>query len=273
MLRFLPHFGTGVIASTKEALGLAQPKAPPEALIFNEPQYGGDRSYGLGWEAHPYSKIIVFGLPKSGNNWVKGLLSDYFEKPGINPFQDVEKSGIGITHKPLSTEIRSRQDFIHGVCLVRDLRDLIASYYHYSLTHRFRDARRTYQFDDPEAFYFDWFLSMAVDQYGFMTFVEDYARLSVPVLRYERLWDNPMAEMRKLLLRWGIEFDESRMSEAIEKNSLEALQTTGRIFEKHIDKSHFRKGGYGNYKSDLPPKIVADIEERFSGLQKRWGYA
>src|SRR5690606_18504082 len=28
--------------------------------IFNEPEYGGDRSYGLPWDAHPHAKIVVF---------------------------------------------------------------------------------------------------------------------------------------------------------------------------------------------------------------------
>jgi len=62
------------------------------------------------------------------------------------------------------------------------------------------------------------------------------------------------------------------MQAAIDKNSLQNLQSTGKTFEIHIDASHFRKGGYGNYRDDLPPKVVADINERFRDLQKRWGY-
>ena len=36
--------------------------------------------------------------------------------------------------------------------------------------------------------------------------------------------------------------------------------------------THFRKGGHGNYKNDLPPNIVADISNRFRATQSRWGY-
>jgi hypothetical protein len=244
----------------------------PRAAIFNEPEYGGDRSYGLTWDAHPAAKIVIFGLPKSGNNWLRALLTDYFEVPGINIFNQRDARGIGLTHVPISPQIEMRTDFIHGALIVRDLRDVVASYYHYTKTERYRSARREYQYEDAEAFYYDFFLSIAVPQFRVNTFADEYARLGVPVIRYERLWDHPVDEMRKLILRWGLPFDRDRMKIVIEKNSLENLKISGKTFEIHIDAAHFRKGGYGNYKEDLPARIVADITERFEVLQKRWGY-
>ncbi|MGI8527244.1 MAG: sulfotransferase domain-containing protein [Pseudolabrys sp.] len=247
-------------------------QVPARAPIFNEPDYGGDRSYGLTWDAHPAAKIAIFGFPKSGNNWLKAVLTDYFQMPGINLFNQREARGIGLTHIPFSPEIEARTDFIHGVLIVRDLRDVVASFYHYSQTARYKNARRDFQYDSPEAFYYDWFLPITTHQFQINSFADDYARLSVPVLRYERMWDHPLDETRKLVLRWGMPFDVDRMKEAIKNNALENLKVSGKTFEIHIEASHFRRGGYGNYSEDLPPKIVADINERFRDLQRRWGY-
>ena len=242
------------------------------SAIFNDPQYGGDQSYGLGWDAHPNAKVVVFALPKSGNVWLMALLSDYFGVPSINIFNEPEKKGVGMTHFPFSDEIRSRDDIIHGVCLVRDIRDVISSFYHYSQTERFRSARRDFQYTDIHAFYYDWFLPIVVPQYRVHRNSAEYAQLCVPVIRYERLYDDPVSELRKLILRWGLRFDELRAKEVISMNSIERLKENGKALDVYVDKSHFRKGGYGDYKQTLPQHIIDDISERFRELQRRWGY-
>jgi hypothetical protein len=275
-----PSFsGLGQLAKLVGRRTIHQAKSPEMPLpsserapIFNEPEYGSDRSYGLSWDAHPAAKIVIFGLPKSGNNWLKALLTDYFGVPGINAFNQRNARGVSLTHFPFSPEIETRLDFIHGVVLVRDLRDIVASYYHYANTTRYRKARPDYQYEDVEAFYYDFFLSIKVPQYRVENFAAEYARLGVPVVHYERLWDSPLDEMRKLILRWGFSFDRNRMQEAIESNSLGKLRASGKTFEIHIDAAHFRKGGYGNYKDELSAKIVTDINERFRDVQRRWGY-
>jgi hypothetical protein len=242
------------------------------SAIFNEPEYGGDRSYGLGWDAHPNAKIVVFGLPKSGNVWLKSLLADYFRVPGINIFNQLNEKGVGITHMPFSDGICARDDIIHGACIIRDIRDVISSYYHYSQTERFRSARRDFQYTDIYAFYYDWFLPIVVAQHRVHSFAAEYAELGVPVVRYERLYDDPMDELRKLVLRWGSHFDEAHAHQIVDANSLDNLKKSGKTLEIHVDKSHFRKGGYGDYKETLPQRIIQDIGDRFGALQKRWGY-
>ena len=165
-----------------------------------------------------------------------------------------------------------RADIIHAACLIRDLRDVVASFFPYTQTEQFRKARPEYQFDDVETFYYDWFLSVVVPQYRVHTFAEEYAERLVPVVRYERLYDDTLGEMRKLIRRWGLVFDEAKMKHAIALNSLDRLKLGGKQAEIFVEASHFRKGGYGNYKHDLPAKISTDVSQRFYALQSRWGY-
>ncbi len=40
----------------------------------------------------------------------------------------------------------------------------------------------------------------------------------------------------------------------------------------HIPKSHFRKGGTGNYKRELTDNIIKDLNIRFSDYLSDWGY-
>ena len=80
----------------------------------------------------------------------------------------------------------------------------MASFYPYTQTDQFKRARPEYHFDSVENFYYDWFLSIIVPQYGVHTFAEEYAQLSVPVIRYERLYDDTLGEMERLIKRWGL---------------------------------------------------------------------
>ena len=65
----------------------------------------------------------------------------------------------------------------------------------------------------------------------------------MPYVRYEDLYDDPQAEMRRYHYRSGV-------------------ATT-----------HFRKGGYGGYKRELPARILDDVNTRFEGFLRRWGYS
>ena len=62
------------------------------------------------------------------------------------------------------------------------------------------------------------------------------------------------------------------MKSSIAENSFERLKKSGKQAEIFVETTHFRKGGYGNYKNDLPPNIVTDINNRFRAMQSRWGY-
>ena len=131
------------------------------------------------------------------------MLCDYFNVPQINMFNQPDGRGVALTHIPFSPEIKMRADIIRGPYLIRDLRDIVASFYPYTQTDQFKRARPEYRFDSVENFYYDWFLSIIVPQYRVHTFADEYAQLGVPVIRYERLYDDTLGEMENSLNAGG----------------------------------------------------------------------
>lgn len=249
-----------------------QQRVESRSLVFNPSEVYWNQSYGTALAAVPNGKIVVFGLPKSGNVWMKSLIADYFDLPGVEPVRDLEHRGVGICHWAFRDDFLRRADFLHAVCLVRDVRDVVASYFPYSQTPRFLAARPEFHYRDVDSFYYEWFLSRMVTTYRWSTHSAEYAAMGVPVVRYERLWTDPSGELERLIRRWGLEVDHARIQRVVDQNSLERLQQTGKHLDVSIPPDHFRKGGSGSHRDELPPHIIDDINERFAEFLFRWGY-
>lgn len=221
-------------------------------------------------------KIVIFGLQKAGNTWLLSLLSDTFELPAFfNVYdpQQIGTRGIVSTHDPLTSEIWSRSDFVHAVCLVRDLRDIVLSYFHYMQTESFQHDVPKAKYPDIESFYFDWFLSRMAVAHRYETYWDEYASHGVPVVRYERLVADTRGELQRLFERWGLAYDPTKLDHAIKQNEFGSLKRKGKKIGKvQIEASHFRKGKAGTFRDELPENIVRDINNRFGATLTRWGY-
>jgi len=247
---------------------------PPISPIFVEPDSVNVFTDRRTLADVPNGKIVIFGLQKAGNTWLHSLLADTFDMPYLFYLNEVATPGVLSTHLPFCNEIKFRHDFTHGVCLVRDLRDMIVSYFEYMQTASYQSDIPYAKYADIETFYYDWFLSRLVPAHRFHTYWEEYAERGVPVLRYERLRQDTKAELVRLFERWSQPYDEARLDKAIAANELQALKKTGKqLGDVQIATSHFRKGLSGSYKTELPPAILADVEERFGKVLKRWGYS
>ena len=240
--------------------------------IFNAPRSFWDRSYGATIRKSNCSKVVVLGFPKSGNTWLMALLADYLQIPTIDPVNDRFKYGVGISHLPFTDYIGSRTDFRHAACLVRDPRDVIVSFFHYSQTDHFRAARPEFHYNGIHSFYYDWFLSRSAPAHIWETHAETYARLGVPIVRYEALKQDTAGELQRLLLRWGLPVNEERIQGAVAANDIKTLRESGKKLHVAVPPSRFRRGVSGGYKDDLPAEIQLDIEKRFSRIFERWGY-
>lgn len=247
-------------------------ETPWKSPIFEHPRSFWLTAYGIDVGSRPDGKIVVFGFPKSGNSWAVSLLADYYECPVVDPVADVGATGVGMTHLPFCRHVANRPDFLRGVCMVRDPRDVILSYFHYSQTDAFKRARPEFHYQDLRTFYYDWFLSRAAPAHRFNWHADHYASLGVPILRYEALRANSADELDRLLRVWGDAPDPTRVEASVDANELSKLRREGKMLNTFTSSSHFRKGAVGDFKTELPADIIIDAEMRFNAMIARWGY-
>jgi len=266
------NVGSTPIALLMNAAGPQMYRAPHKAPVFNHALSYWYRAYGIQLRDVPRAKIVIFGVPKSGNVWLQSLLCESLALRPIDPIAQTDVSGVGMTHLPFCAAVADRRDFLHGVCLVRDPRDVLASFYRYSKTAHFRSARPEFHYEDWDEFYYDWYLSRALPAFDLLGHSDTYARLGVPIVRYERLRINPLREVVRLLKRWGLALDEQAVASAVKENEISRLRTNGKSLNIEVPPSHFGSGTIGNFKSEIPAEILLDFENRFSSLLSRWGY-
>ena len=86
--------------------------------------------------------------------------------------------------------------------------------------------------------------------------IDGYVEFGWPILRYESLVDEPNETLKILFDRWNINVTEKKISNAIKNSSLKSMRKGGgkQLIKTH--KSHFRKGGYGQYRKELPTKFL-----------------
>jgi len=211
------------------------------------------------------------GFPKSGNVWLTSLIANVLELP-------VEKrnnfSRVYYVHKSLNKKFLHDPKLYRGVVLVRDLRDVIVSLYYWLKTEGYKNYYKhgPHQiFNDLETMYIEFFLRRFA-QLPVETMIEDYVRRGWPVVKYERLWDQTEVELQRLFEIWGIAVEAEKIKNAVESNRIEKLKKKGGVLESYIERDHFRKGGYGQYKTEILPHILKDIETRYGDYLRSWGY-
>ena len=229
-------------------------------------------SYGKDLKKVKNGKWLIVGLPKSGNHWLLYLIADCLNLEIIHLTRDINKSGACMTHNYFSLSIVFRKDFIFACYIIRDIRDVIVSYYNYSQTEFYREMDPTCLFNDIQSFYYQYFLSKIVPKYNWTEHPDKYIEHGIPLIKYEDLWDNTKQEVNTLFSRWGINIDNNIIMKAINSNNFDKLSKAGRDFWEKIPTTHYRKGGYGGYKTDLPQKVLDDINYRFGNYLMRWGY-
>ncbi|MGV8081435.1 MAG: sulfotransferase domain-containing protein [Syntrophales bacterium] len=215
--------------------------------------------------------FLVVGFPKSGNVWLTSMIADCLELP-VDRKNEIPRAYF--VHKSLNKKFLYDPYLYRGVALVRDLRDIIVSLFHWLKTDGYKHYYKhgPHQiFSDIETMYIEFFLRRFA-QLPVETMIEEYVRRGWPVIKYERLWDQTEIELRRLFDIWRIPVEEERIRSAAEKNRIDMLKKEGGVLETYIERDHFRQGGYGQYKSEIPPHILKDIEKRFGDYLRSWGY-
>lgn len=239
----------------------------PAFLIPKYPNYG-QLSEKFTEQA---GEIRIVGFPKSGNVWLTSLIATCL---GVDVNAAKGACRVTHTHQKMKNEDLFNKQLLRGAVLIRDLRDIIVSLYHFTKTDHFKNAiGRHFIFDDIETMYTDFFLPYYVNRIQMLeTLPDEYVQLGWPVIRYERFCDAPEQELKRLFQVWNIQVTEHAILNSIKQNSLNAMRTGKGKTTEEVQSTHFRKGGYGNYKKEIPAHILADIEYRFGDYLRRWGY-
>ena len=225
------------------------------------------------------SQFAVIGLPKSGNNWLAFLLQDALSLAYKSPREakSFRNRALFKTHEKLGPDLLFRPRLHFGVYLMRDLRDIVCSFYHHTKTERYVLVNPVSRFESLEDFYFEHFLTRLVPTFGWIEHAQSYIARGVPLIKYERLFDAPEQELQRLFHRWGVEVAQERLTQAISNNEIGSLRKGGKTVASgdesfRVQSDHFRRGGYGHYAQELPPVVLRDIESRFANYLSRWGY-
>lgn len=215
--------------------------------------------------------FLVAGYPKSGNVWLTSIIAECLCLP---VGENVQSCRVYYVHKALNEKFLYDPNLLRGVALVRDLRDIIVSLFHWLKTDGYKNYHKhgPHQiFYDIESMYIEFFLRR-FSQLSIETMIEGYVKRGWPLIKYEKLWDYPEQEIGRLFKIWGIPVEDHVIKEAVEKNKIDNLKRSGGVLETYIERDHFRKGGYGQYKSEIPAHILTDIEIRYGDYLKSWGY-
>lgn len=217
-------------------------------------------------EVHPADTFIV-SFPKSGNTWVRFLIAcmqyptEEISFRNIERFvPDIHKSRRLIDEMSPPRIIKSHRTcfdaFPRFVYVFRDGRDAMISYHEYSVGRGwFKGSLREFLSSDAAHTYGSW----ARHTMEAMQYIEMYPERALSV-RYEDLLASPEAEASRIAMFCGVDADQDRVAQAVERCRLPRLRE---IELRHggetedSDTTFFRHGGSGHWRSDVRAEQLA----------------
>jgi estrone sulfotransferase len=223
---------------------------------------GSEAAFRMNLDEIRGDDVFLCSYPKSGNTWLRFILAHLLSsRTDITPrnvdelVPDVyaanEKANALASPRILKTHHALLHEFPKTIYVVRDVRDVMLSYYHYQKALGVFDGS------------FGEFIDVADTLHPFgswSTHVEKAIAFAaqhpqrVLLLRYEDLQQNPEAEIEKLIAFLGLPVKHS-IKEAIMLSSFDRLQTLeaehGSSFSDKSGKQFFRSGKTGEGKTQL----------------------
>ncbi len=233
--------------------------------VFLEPTYSGwwnvSRTQG---EKPP--KILIVGTPKTGNMWMKHLLSTIYDLPPValptifdpSVTDQAGASWVTLQHYELEPDVLAWAKR-HGAIFVTMMRhpgDALVSLWH-MMHNKSYDPGADLRF--LQLLLHD---SAQMDEYALQYVKEHFAQvvqLSLNwensgvslVVRYEDLWRDPVATLTRLTDSIH-PVSQERIESAIDVCDINMLRKLGNDPQRKF----FRKGGPGSWRRELPDDIV-----------------
>lgn len=217
--------------------------------------------------------MVVNSLPKSGSVWLMAMLSDLFSHSNdTNPL---------LVHVSDINKLATSKPIFGVVVLVRDLRDVVLSWYNETLRNDKRAGFINPRYPTVEAFYFEHLIGFLNNENryenGQLTNWLDFVTArGFPLIRYEDMRFNPAYALRKTMTFWKIDVSDDQIAKTVEKLTFENMnKVSGNMngFIKNIVATgHLHKGQVGRWQYELPRRVSDDIMTRFGEFQARLGY-
>jgi hypothetical protein len=223
--------------------------------------------------AHTGGAIMIAHYPKSGSTWLDALVGTVLDIPFGRTEPEYQGTRLLRTSSRLDPDKLFDPKLLRGAVLVRDLRDIVVSLYHYTRVEHFLETEGpTHIFNTVEDMYYGYFVPYyAKHVCDPCEFWRDYVEYGWPVIRYERLIEDTAGELRRLFAIWDIAVQPDAIDQAVAANTLDKMKSgTGRSGDTVAE--HFRRGIAGSHLDELPDNVRRDVERRFRVFMEDWGY-
>jgi hypothetical protein len=235
--------------------------------------------------------VWIVSYPKSGNTWTRFLIANLVANNTVD-WSNIEQivPDIYINRDPQLKALRRpryfkshegyRPEYRRVVFIVRDPRDVAVSYYH------FIRKTKTLPIDATMDDFMEKFLAGNIDPYG--NWGENVgswlgARRGTAnflIVRYEDLQKNAVAELARIAEMMGLAADEQSLRQAVENSRadrMRELEQKQRCEHKMLKRSRadipfVRAAKSGQWRSELPPEAVRQIESAWGSVMHELGY-
>jgi hypothetical protein len=248
----------------------------------------GFRKFG---SRYPNPLLFVAGLPKSGTTWVERMLTGL---PGFHSILPPAVSWYEMKHgeshlydlpdgffRPYRNLLAVMKLHMHGsarnaeelrgaglpyVVIVRDLRDVVVSYYFYCLNTPWHMDHRILRGMDREAGLRNVLIRRGPE---FIHWVESWARYRDParsiLVSYEELSATPVPTMRAILNTLDVHINEAELQDLVDTHSFEAV-SGGRKPGEVNSHSFFRQGKPGGWRKHFTPELCGVFDSLLSSV-------
>ena len=274
----LNEMGRGASAKRRLLIALAPSFSGSRVPAMLDPAGQTDPYHTLSEPLHlPLPSQLVFlvnSLPKSGSVWLCGMLEQALDISGSDR--------VRISHCADLVFDQNHPNLGGVVSLVRDMRDVVVSWFHDVANSDLRTGFERARYPDIASFYFECFVGLIgkSDRYfggDLVGWIDRNCANYCPLIRYEDMIADPQQALNKVFNAWRIRVPEAQVEAAVRAFDASTLRKTLGPHDGYVGKmyrrGHLRKPGSGNWEDDLPLDVLKDIERRFADYQQRLGYA